>query len=258
MIQSEPNVRVEVERGVAIVTLDRPPVNSVDLATYDQLRRVFHAVNDDPDVRVVVFTGAGKVFCGGNDVNDFVDMDFHGSTEYLAHVRLCFNAIYDCKVPVVGAINGSAVGTGIVLASLCDFRVASSSAKFALPEIDVGVLGGAGHVARLATKGITRFMAYTGRRFTAEEAKGFGVIDFVVAPEQVMAEAMQYANEIADKSPVAIRLSKEGLNRLESMNLKEGYEYECTLTAAVRRTPEATEGARAFLEKRQPAYAASR
>ena len=258
MIKSEPFVRVDVEHGVARVTLDRPPVNSVDLATYDQLRRVFHAVNDDPDVRVVVFSGAGKVFCGGNDVNDFVDLDFHGSTEYLAHVRLCFNAMYDCKVPVVGAINGSAVGTGIVLASLCDFRIASSSAKFALPEIDVGVLGGAGHVARLATKGMTRLMAYTGRRFTAEEAKGFGVVDIVVAPEQVMAEAMKYAAEIADKSPVAIRLSKEGLNRLESMNLKEGYEYECTLTAAVRRTPEAAEGARAFLEKRKPSYAMSR
>lgn len=258
MIKSESFVKVTVDRGIAIVTLDRPPVNSVNLATYDQLRRVFHALNDDPDIRVAVFTGAGKVFCGGNDVNDFVDLDFQGSTEYLAHVRLCFNAIYDCKIPVIGAINGSGVGTGIVLATLCDFRIASSDAKFALPEIDVGVLGGAGHVARLATKGMTRLMAYTGRRVTAEEAKGFGIIDIVVPADQVLSEAMKYAEEIADKSPIAIRLSKEGLNRLETMNLKEGYEYECTLTAAVRRTEEAAEGAKAFLEKRKPAYALSR
>lgn len=258
MIQSESFVKVNVERGVALVTLDRPPVNSVDLNTYDQLRRVFHSINDDPDVRVVVFTGAGKVFCGGNDVNDFVDLDFEGSTEYLAHVRLCFNAIYDCKVPVIGAINGSAVGTGIVLTTLCDFRIAASTAKFALPEIDVGVLGGAGHVARLATQGMTRLMAYTGRRFTAEDAKGFGVVDIIVSPDRVMNEAMEYAEEIADKSPVAIQLLKQGINRLEMMNLKEGYEYECTLTAAVRRTPEASEGAKAFLEKRRPTYALSR
>ena len=118
MIKSEEFVKVSMSRGVAVITLDRPPVNSVNLATYDQIRRVFHAVNDDASVRVCVFTGAGKVFCGGNDVNDFVDLDFEGSTEYLAHVRLAFNAMYDCKVPVVGAVNGAAVGTGIVLATL--------------------------------------------------------------------------------------------------------------------------------------------
>ena len=258
MIKSEPFVKVSMNRGVAVVMLDRPPVNSVDLATYDQLRRVFHAIDDDPEVRVAVFTGAGKIFCGGNDVNDFVNLDFEGSTEYLAHVRLAFNAMYDCKVPVVGAINGAAVGTGIVLATLCDFRVASANAKFALPEIDVGVLGGSGHVARLATRGMTRLMTYTGRRFTAEEANAFGVVDIVVPAGEALAEAMKYAEEIADKSPFAIKLAKQGLNRLEAMNLKEGYEYECTLTAAVRRTPEASEGAKAFLEKRKPSYALSR
>jgi len=258
MIKSEPFVKVSMNRGVAVVMLDRPPVNSVDLATYDQLRRVFHAIDDDPEVRVAVFTGAGKIFCGGNDVNDFVNLDFEGSTEYLAHVRLAFNAMYDCKVPVVGAINGAAVGTGIVLATLCDFRVASANAKFALPEIDVGVLGGSGHVARLATRGMTRLMTYTGRRFTAEEANAFGVVDIVVPAGEALAEAMKYAEEIADKSPSAIKLAKQGLNRLEAMNLKEGYEYECTLTAAVRRTPEASEGAKAFLEKRKPSYALSR
>lgn len=258
MIESETFVKMNMQRGVAVVTLDRPPVNSVDLTTYDQLRRVFHAIHDDPDVRVAVFTGAGKVFCGGNDVNDFVDLDFEGSTEYLAHVRLCFNAMYDCKVPVIGAVNGAAVGTGIVLATLCDFRIAASNAKFALPEIDVGVLGGSGHVARLATRGMARLMTYTGRRFSAEDAKGFGVVDIVVPEGQALAEAMIYAEEIADKSPAAIKLAKQGLNRLEAMNIKEGYEYECTLTAAVRRTPEASEGAKAFLEKRKPAYALSR
>ena len=105
---------------------------------------------------------------------------------------------------------------------------------------------------------MARLMTYTGRRFTAEEAKGFGVVDIVVPEGQALVEAMKYAEEIADKSPSAIKLAKQGLNRLEAMNFKEGYEYECTLTAAVRRTPEASEGARAFLEKRKPAYALDR
>jgi enoyl-CoA hydratase len=248
-------VKVEVDRGLAVVTLDRPSANAVSLEVYDELRRTFHRLGEDKDLRVAVFTGAGKVFCGGNDVNDFVDLDFDQATEYLAHVRLTFNAIYDCAIPVVGAINGAAVGTGIVLASLCDIRIASEKAKFALPEIDVGVLGGSRHVMRLAGQGMTRLMMYTGRRLSAQEALQAHIVDQVVAPEDLMPTAMALAEEIASKSPPAIRLAKQGLNRTEFMTLKEGYEFECTLTAAVRRTPEAKEGALAFLEKRAPSYA---
>lgn len=248
-------VKVEVDRGLAVVTLDRPSANSVSLAVYDELRRTFHRLGEDPKLRVAVFTGAGKVFCGGNDVNDFVDLDFEQATEYLAHVRLTFNAIYDCPIPIVGAVNGAAVGTGIVLTTLCDVRIASERAVFALPEIDVGVLGGSRHVMRVAGQGMTRLLMYTGRRIKAAEALRVHIVDQVVSPEQLMPTAMALAEEIAQKSPPAIRLAKQGLNRTEFMHLKEGYEFECTLTAAVRRTPEAKEGARAFLEKRTPSYA---
>lgn len=249
-------VKVKVDRGLAVVTLDRPATNAVSLAVYDELRRTFHRLSEDKEMRVAVFTGAGKVFCGGNDVNDFVDLDFDQATEYLAHVRLTFNAIYDCPIPIIGAINGAAVGTGIVLASLCDIRIASEKSKFALPEIDVGVLGGSRHVMRLAGQGMTRLMMYTGRRLSAAEALRSHIVDQVVSPEELMPTAMALAEEIASKSPPAIRLAKQGLNRTEFMSLKEGYEFECTLTAAVRRTPEAKEGALAFLQKRTPSYAA--
>ncbi|MBP2300681.1 enoyl-CoA hydratase-related protein [Azospirillum picis] len=248
-------VKVEVDRGLAVVTLDRPSANAVSLEVYDELRRTFHRLHEDSSMRVAVFTGAGKVFCGGNDVNDFVDLDFDQATEYLAHVRLTFNAMYDCGIPIIGSINGAAVGTGIVLSTLCDVRIASERAVFALPEIDVGVLGGSRHVMRLAGQGMTRLMMYTGRRIKAQEALRANLVDQVVSPDELMPTAMRLAEEIAEKSPPAIRLAKQGLNRTEMMNLKEGYEFECTLTAAVRRTPEAKEGALAFLEKRRPAYA---
>jgi enoyl-CoA hydratase len=248
-------VRVTVDRGLAVVTLDRPSANAVSLEVYDEIRRTFHRLGEDENMRVAVFTGAGKVFCGGNDVNDFVNLDFDQATEYLAHVRLTFNAVYDCQIPIIGAINGGAVGTGIVLASLCDVRIASTAARFALPEIDVGVLGGSRHVMRLAGQGTTRMMMYTGRRLSAEEALRVHIVDQVVSPEELMPTAMALAEEIASKSPPAIRLAKQGLNRSEEMGLKEGYEFECTLTAAVRRTQEAKEGALAFLEKRTPSYA---
>lgn len=248
-------VKVSVDRGLAVVTLDRGPANAVSLEVYDELRRTFHRLGEDPEMRVAVFTGAGRVFCGGNDVNDFVDLDFDQASEYLAHVRLTFAAMYDCAVPIIGAINGSAVGTGIVLATLCDIRIASERAKFALPEIDVGVLGGSRHVMRLAGQGMTRLMMYTGRRITAAEALRAHIVDQVVPDEDVLPTAMKLAEEIAEKSPPAIRLAKVGLSRSEEMGLKPGYEFECTLTAAIRKTAEAKEGALAFLEKRRPSYA---
>ncbi len=248
-------VKVTVDRGLAVVTMDRPPANAVSLAVYDELRRTFHRLGEDETMRVAVLTGGGRVFCGGNDVNDFVDLDFDGASEYLARVRLTFAAMYDCAIPIIGAVNGGAVGTGIVLASLCDVRIASERARFALPEIDVGVLGGSRHVMRLAGQGMTRLMMYTGRRISAAEAMRCGIVDQVVPDADVLPTAMAIAEEIAEKSPPAIRLAKLGLNRSEEMGLKEGYEFECTLTAAIRKTPEAKEGALAFLEKRRPAYA---
>ena len=180
-------VHVEIERGVARVVLDRAPVNAFDRHFYDLVRSTFHKLGEDRAVRVVTLTGKGKHFCGGNDVNDFVDMDYEGSVEYLAHVRLAFASVYECAVPVLGAINGAAVDTGIALASCCDVRIASERAKFALPEIDVGVLGGAKHVNRVATHGMTRQMMYTARRLDAAEAQRVGIADLVVPHEELTA-----------------------------------------------------------------------
>lgn len=254
----EPHIRVEVQRGIAVVRMDRPPVNSFNREMYSQMRRTFRRLSDREDLRVVVFTGNGKVFCAGNDVNDFVDLDFDEATEYLANVRISFHQLFECPVPVIAAINGSAVGTGIALTSLCDIRIASEKAEFALPEIDVGVLGGSKHVMRIAPQGLTRRMMYTGVRVTAAEALAVSMIDEVLPEDKVLGRAMEIANTIAEKNPAAIRLAKHGINRVENMSLNDGYEYECTLSAQVRRTPEAKEGALAFLEKRRPSYADER
>lgn len=254
----EPEIRVQVDRGIALVRLDRPPVNSFNREMYSQMRRTFRRLSDRADLRSVVLTGNGKVFCAGNDVNDFVDLNIDQSSEYLANVRIAFAQLFDCPVPVIAAINGSAVGTGIALTSLCDIRIASETARFALPEIDVGVLGGSKHVMRIAPQGLTRKMMYTGVRVTAAEALAVSMIDEVVPVDQVLDRALELANTIAEKSPSAIRLAKKGLNRVENMTLNEGYEYECTLTTEVRRSAEASEGARAFLEKRRPSYADER
>lgn len=248
------NLRVERMDDVAVVTLDTPPVNAISFTAYDEIRRAFHQLAEDDGLRAIVLTGAGHVFCGGNDVRDFVDLDHEGATEALARVRIAYNAMIDCPIPIVAAINGAAVGTGLVLPTLCDIRLASSEAIFALPEIDVGVLGGGKYLMRVATLGMTRLMMYTGRRIGAVEAQRIGMVDEIHPADGVLDAALELAREIASKSPMAIRLAKVGLTRVETMGVKEAYEYECTLTAEVRRTPEAREAAMAFLEKRQPRF----
>lgn len=235
MTYDEPNVLVNKVDGIAFMQLARPPVNAFDRSMYDQARRTFHRITDDREVHVVVLTGQGHVFCGGNELREFVDFSFEVANEHLAHVRLCLNAMYDCPVPIIGAINGAAVGTGCSLASLCDIRIAARSAVFALPEIDVGVLGGARHNLRTIPQGLLRLMMYTGRRITADQALAASMVDEVAADDEILPRATALAQEIARKNPDAIRMAKQCLNRVESMSLKEGYEYECTQTAALRK-----------------------
>ena len=254
-IPEEPHVRVERDGRVAVVTIDSPPVNALTFSDYDSIRRVFHALGRDEELSCVVLTGAGRrAFVGGHDVNEFVAMDPEVAEQGLARVRMAFNAVEDCAIPVVAAINGPAIGAGFALASLSDIRVCSSSAFLSVPEIDVGVLGSGSHLMRLAPVGLTRMMVLTGRRLTAAAAREAGVVEEVHEPDGVLAAAMVLADEIARKSPPAVRLAKIGLARVEHMTAKEGYEFECSLTNVLRRSPDAKEAGRSFVEKRAPEF----
>jgi enoyl-CoA hydratase len=247
-------VRLGTRDGVSYLTVDRPPVNAFSSEVYDELRSAIQRIDRDADgARCVVLTGAGtRAFCGGHDVNEFVDLSFDEATARLAVVQATFAAVYDCRVPVIAAIAGPAMGTGMALASVCDYRVASDQATFGLPEIDVGVLGGAKHTMRLVGQGMARYLAYTGARIDAAAAWQRHFVDEVVPALDVLPRAESIARSIAEKNPVAIELLKAGLNRVEYMTLTDGYRYECGLTARVRETPAAREGALAFLEGRAP------
>lgn len=246
---NEPDIRIEKRDGIAFMTFARPPVNAFNRSMYDQTRRTFQRLGEDPHVNAILLTGQGRVFCGGNDLHDFVDFSFDVANEHLAHARMCFNAMYDCPVPIVGAINGAAVGTGLTLAGLCDIRISAASAVYALPEIDVGVLGGGRHTMRFASQGMTRLMMLTGRRISAQRALQACMVEEVVPDGEVMERATALAREIASKDRRAMRLAKEGLNRVESMSLKEGYEYECTLTASLQKAENAGQAAQQMLDK---------
>lgn len=252
---ADSEIKLEISRNIAIVRIDRPPVNAFTPGMYDQLRRIFHSIADDRSIRVAILTAEGRAFCAGNDISGFLDQTFEQSQEELALIRIAFNAVYDCPVPVIAAVNGAAMGTGIVLSSLCDIRIASAKASFALPEIAVGAMGGAKHVMRMAPQGMTRFMAFTGGRISAEEALRVNMVEKVVPPDSLMPAVHEIAEQIAIRSPQAVRLAKQAANRVETMNLKEAYEYECTLISSLRKSAEAREAALAFMEKRSPSFA---
>jgi enoyl-CoA hydratase/carnithine racemase len=251
-------LRVEVQDYVAIVTMDNPPVNAI---TSDwPIQETFDSFYDRDDVRVAILTGAGtRCFCAGADVKARAESSEQAQPPgaYERHSRRTredFNTIVDCAVPVIGAVNGHALGGGLALAASCDYLIASENATFGLPEIDVGLLGGARHFMRLFPQGVTRRANFTGRRLTAQEAYRLGVVVEVVPPEHLMEAAIEEARVIAQKMPVGIRMAKANLNLIESMDLKNGYRFEQTQTALLQKTEDAIEAKKAFAEKRAPVF----
>jgi enoyl-CoA hydratase len=230
----------ELDRdGVATVTMHRPPVNAVDLVMYRELRELFVDIDQiGPGVRAVVLTGAGTHFCAGNDLDDFATMDAENVRERMFHVREAFFAIQECAVPVVGAVAGAALGTGMAIAASCDFVVAADTASFGLPELSVGVHGGARHLGRLVSQPIVRWMFFTGQRLSGEEMRALGAVVAVVPRDELLANAQAEARRIAAFSPTAVRMGKRGLNDIEFLDIRRGYEHEQGLTARMMDYPD--------------------
>jgi len=254
-------IRTVISEYVAIVTIDRPPVNAMNRQMFDEIQAAFDALNNRQDVRVAILTGAGKCFCAGADMKARSASLEGQQTPRLgamwAHSRAAreaFNAILECSVPVICAINGPALGGGLALVASCDILIASENAVLGLPEIDVGLLGGGRHTQRLFGVYKARKMMYTGERIGAAELYRLGIIEKVVPADELMAEALRLAQVIAGKSPLAIRLAKHALSTIEFMDLRDGYRFEQNMTHELTGSEDAKEAARAFIEKRKPAF----
>jgi enoyl-CoA hydratase len=263
------NVRVEHTGHVAVVTLDRPPVNALDFQTFNEIADVFDALGLDRTVSVAVLTGSGdRAFCGGVDLADSPRRHRpDGRTEPGAPqgspldqldagrvVRRCFWSIYDCAVPVIAAVNAAAVGAGVALAGSCDLIVASEHARFALTEINVGVLGGVKHAQRLLGPFKSKRMFLTGEWVPATEFHRLGAVEAVVPAADLLTTATALAETIASKSPIAVRLAKESANRVEHLPLQDGYRLEQDYTVRIRRFADSDEARVAYLDKREPDF----
>src|SRR3954467_5528136 len=249
-------VRLEVSDFIATVTIDRPPVNAQNQKAREELIRVFDAISDRDDVRVAILTATGKVFSAGADVKERVGL-VQEPGDYIRNNRLVreyFYAVSACAKPVICAVNGPAFGAGFALMLACDIMLASEDAYFVMPEVDVGLAGGAGFLMQHFGKSMARYMYFTARRIPAAELYRLGVISACVPREKLMDEAMTIAREIAAKSPKAVREIKRAFNVVEEMPTRDGYRYEQTITVDLSHTEDAKEAQQAFVEKRKPVF----
>ena len=231
-------VVTEPEPGIALVELARGKVNAIDTQMYNEIARVFDMLSDNQDIRVIVLTGRGRIFCAGNDLGNFRVMDAVSGDVEMRSVRRALFGLYDCTLPVVAAINGPALGSGLALASLSDIVVASDRATFGLPEMGVGVLGGGRFTARMLPQQAMRRMFFTAEPVDAETLRSWGAPLDVVPHDELLEVAMSRARVIAAKSRYALTLAKQSLNGCEDVDLKRGYELEQTFTVRLSEHPD--------------------
>jgi enoyl-CoA hydratase len=252
-------VHCKIADHVAVVTLDRPPVNALSPQMQAEIIETFDRLSDREEVRAVVLTGRGRVFCAGADIKARAAGSF-GEGERWANnrsIREAFHAIAECRKPVVAAINGPALGGGLCFVASCDILIASTQACLGLPEIDVGLLGGGRHAMRLFGHSLTRRMMMLGYRVSGTELHRLGVVEACVPPEELMRVAHGFARDLVAKSPTAIRLAKSGLNAIEEMSLRDGYRFEQDMTAQLGSHPDSREAMAAFVERRPARFAGS-
>jgi enoyl-CoA hydratase/carnithine racemase len=256
MMDDLTQLKVDVDGHVALLTMDNPPVNALSRALNDELTLALDRIAEIDEIRVVVLTGAGKVFCAGADLKGRAQ-NIRAPGDFPAHsrrTRECFHAIRECAKPVIAAINGPALGSGLAMVASADVLIASEKAALGLPEVDVGLLGGCRHAMRLFGHSRTRRMMLTGYRVPGAELYRLGVVEACTTPEALMPAALEMARLIASKSPVSTRMGKHTLNTIEDMSLRDGYRYEQDMTHAISKTEDAKEAQLAFAEKRAPVF----
>ncbi len=248
--------RVEVADFVATVTFDRGPVNAVNRQTREELIQVFDMMSDRDDVRAVILTATGKYFSAGADVKERSSLAREPG-DFSRHNRLTrefFYSITECAKPVIAAVNGPAMGAGVALMLASDIVVTADDAWFSMPELNVGLAGGGRFLLQYFTRSQARYMYFTARRIPASEFHRLGMTQLCVPAAQVLPEARKIADEIAEKSPIAMRWVKRAFNVVEEMPIRDGYRFEQSITEDLSKTEDAREAQLAFVEKRKPNF----
>jgi enoyl-CoA hydratase len=252
---TEANLLLEKDGALATITFNNPKaLNALTVSTFKGLAKLLDELKRDAGVRVVILTGAGeKAFVAGGDIGHLGTLDASGARDFALLAQRVIDQIEAFPKPVIAAINGYALGGGCELAMGCDLRIAADTAKFGQPEVKLGIIpgfAGTQRLARLVGKGKAKELVFTGEMIDAEEACRIGLVNRVVAKDQLLEETYALALKMCDKSASAIKLAKEAIDNGLEMDFARAARYEADLFALCFTTEDCKEGISAFLEKR--------
>lgn len=249
------NFKIDTVGHVRIVAMDRPPVNAMNRAMRDEGTEIFSALGEDDSCRAVVLTGHGKTFCAGADLDDRPNLtDMGAYTRHNRSVREFFQSVIECPKPVIAAINGPAIGGGLVLASCCDILIAQDNTWVSMPEVEVGLAGGVRHMLRHFGQSDARLMMFTARRVPTPDLYRMGVVSAISPADQLMEDCLIMAQEIAEKSPASVKAVKGSFLLGDELTLHSGYRHEQRQSAMLAAGPEHAEARIAFKERRPPVF----
>ncbi|MCD7036465.1 enoyl-CoA hydratase-related protein [Metabacillus sp. GX 13764] len=241
---------------VGLIRLNRPNVlNALNRQLISEIVQTFEEYDRDEEIRVIVLTGNGRAFAAGADIEEMADEDAVGME--LLNQFADWDRITAVKKPIIAAVNGFALGGGFELALACDLLFASETAKFGFPEVNLGVMPGAGGTQRLtkaAGKTKALEMIWSGEMISAEEALRLNLINRVIAPELLLEETLAFAGKIAEKAPLAVRLIKESVYKALDISIYEGMQFERKNFYLLFASEDQKEGMQAFMEKRKPVF----
>ena len=261
---------VNVVDHIAYVRLNRPDkANALNATAWQEMLQIFTALDDEPDVRVIILSGEGKHFCSGIDLSMLLTLRPNSEERceartrerirrFILDLQAPINAIENCRKPVLAAIHNACVGGAVDITTACDMRYATQDAFFAIAEVDMGLVADLGTMQRLPKlipQGVVRELAFTGRRMEAEEAQAVGLVNKVYADhETMMADVTEIARMIASKSPVVVRGTKHILNHSRDHSIADGLQYMATWNAGLILSEDLNEAFSASVERRLPKF----
>lgn len=250
-------VKLEVQGKVAIITINRPDKrNALNQEVRSELFKCLKEVDSRKEIRAAIITGTGDAFVAGADIaamSDYTPQDAREASKHGSDIFLC---IENMRIPMIAAVNGWALGGGCELAMACDLRICCDTAKFGQPEVNVGIIPGYGapvRLTRLIGPGKAKELIFTGRIIGAAEAEKIGLVNKIVAKDELMNEAMKLAQQFAE-GPAAISLAKQAVNEALGLGANEAMDFLSGLYGEVYKTHDAREGISAHMEKRKPNF----
>jgi enoyl-CoA hydratase len=250
-------LHIDVDGAIATITIDNPKANTLAVQVVRELDKAFAEVKKMDDVKAVILTGAGKMFVAGADITELAKLDPLGAVDYAREGQHLMTRIENFPKPVIAAVNGYALGGGCEIAMACTLRIASEKAVFGQPEVKLGLIpgfGGTQRMPKLVGLGPALYYLLTGDMLPADEAQRLGLVNKVVAPEELMDVAKKVAGKLGAVGPVALKLAKDAAYRGTGMAYTESMRMEADLFGVCFATDDSAEGTGAFLEKRAPDF----